>query len=76
MPAICPKSDRTIRSNMLSEDRSRGMDSCPAVFGFYLKNKKQSSLFVVTIVVLCLQFPDHNAILPVVHALQQLLSVG
>lgn len=52
------------------------MDSCPAVFGFYLKNKMQSSLFVVTIVVLCLQFPDHNAILPVVHALQQLLSVG
>lgn len=59
---------------MLSEDRS--MDSCPAVFGFCLKNEVQSSLHVVTIVVVGLQFPDHNAILPIVHALQLLLSMG
>lgn len=43
---------------MLSEDR--GVDSCSAVFGFCLTNKMQSSLYVVTIVVLCLQFPDHR----------------
>lgn len=52
------------------------MDSCPAVFGFCLKNKMQSSLYIVTIVVLCPQFPAHNVILPIVHALELTLSMG
>lgn len=73
MSSICPKSDRTIRSNTLSEDR--GVDSCPAVFGFCLTDKIQSSLYVVTIV-LGLQFTDYNAILSVVNALQLLPSMG